>query len=197
MSILSSPALRRKMRQQRRVLSFFNKKQASIALAAQLMQLNVIRQAQHIACYLPNDGEISLIPFIEQCWRLGKICYLPYLQPHKPSLWFVPYFPDSAMKNNYFGIPEPQAVRQRKPVWALNCVLTPLVAFDAKGKRMGMGGGYYDRCFAYLQRQTHRQQPRLIGVAYDFQEVEALKTQPWDVPLQGVITESRQILTLE
>jgi 5-formyltetrahydrofolate cyclo-ligase len=68
-------------------------------------------------------------------------------------------------------------------------VLAPLVAFDRSGNRLGMGGGYYDRSFAYLRHRVHWRRPRLIGYAYGFQEVQALERAHWDVPLSGVVTE--------
>jgi 5-formyltetrahydrofolate cyclo-ligase len=68
-------------------------------------------------------------------------------------------------------------------------VLTPLVAFDLHGNRLGMGGGFYDRTFEFLNRHTHWRRPLLIGLAYDFQRVEQLYSHGWDVRLSGVVTE--------
>ena len=73
--------------------------------------------------------------------------------------------------------------------FALDLVLVPLVAFDARGVRLGMGGGYYDRSFAYLNFRSRWRRPRLIGVGFDFQRAESISPQPWDVCLDGVITE--------
>ena len=66
----------------------------------------------------------------------------------------------------------------------------PLVAFDTECNRLGMGGGYYDRTLGFLHRRNRWQSPRLIGVAHDCQKVDPLPIQNWDIPLQGVITES-------
>ena len=66
----------------------------------------------------------------------------------------------------------------------------PLVAFDMRGNRLGMGGGYYDRTFAYLLNRRRWRRPILIGVAYEFQGVDSLTTRPWDIPLHGVATEA-------
>ena len=57
--------------------------------------------------------------------------------------------------------------------------------------RLGMGGGYYDRTFAFLTRRSRWQKPRLLGAAYEFQRVERLEHEPWDVPLAGVATDTR------
>ena len=64
----------------------------------------------------------------------------------------------------------------------------PLVAFSAAGTRLGMGGGYYDRSFAF--RHGRGAPPRLVGVGYGFQREDALAAEPWDVPLDAVATEA-------
>jgi 5-formyltetrahydrofolate cyclo-ligase len=76
-----------------------------------------------------------------------------------------------------------------RPVWTLDLILTPLVAFDDQGNRLGMGGGFYDRTLAYLGRRKHWKKPRLIGTAHAFQQVARLPHESWDVPLHGVVTE--------
>ena len=68
----------------------------------------------------------------------------------------------------------------------------PLVGFDEQCNRMGMGGGYYDRCFAH-KRDQNSQKPVLIGVAYELQGVANVHTEDWDVPLDYIITERRII----
>ncbi|MBE0510522.1 MAG: 5-formyltetrahydrofolate cyclo-ligase [Chromatiales bacterium] len=184
-------ALRRQMRQQRRALSPAQRQQAARQLLRHFASHPAFLHSQHIAFYLPNDGELDLRPLIEQAWSMGKHCYLPVLSPlYHNRLWFAPYRPDSAMIKNRFGILEPSCSwRRMRPVWALDLVLTPLVAFDQAGNRLGMGGGYYDRSLAYLARRQVWKKPRLIGAAYTFQSVATLPSASWDVPLHGIVTE--------
>ncbi|MDX1434376.1 MAG: 5-formyltetrahydrofolate cyclo-ligase, partial [Gammaproteobacteria bacterium] len=145
-------------------------------------------RVQRVACYVANDGEMDLTPALARLWRAGKHVYLPAL--HGDALWFLPATPDSPMQRNRFGIPEPAAgADTRVAPFALDLVLMPLVAFDGAGNRLGMGGGFYDRTFAYLARRRHWRKPRLIGVAYGFQRVPSLPARPWDVTLEGVLTE--------
>jgi 5-formyltetrahydrofolate cyclo-ligase len=69
--------------------------------------------------------------------------------------------------------------------------LAPLVAFDRNGTRLGMGGGYYDRAFAFLRAPADGgRRPVLLGLGYEFQKVAELIRQPWDVPLDAAVTES-------
>ncbi|SRR5690554_1184019 len=180
--------IRRQMRALRRSLSPRERSRAATQLARQLLRAPPFRRALRIACFLSADGEIDTGPLIAAAWRLGKQVYLPVLVPFGPQrLWFRAYRPDTALARNRYGILEPREGR-RLDGRELDLVLTPLVAFDGQGHRLGMGGGYYDRTFAQLHRGRW-QRPRLLGLAYAFQRVDALPAEPWDVPLWGVATE--------
>ena len=67
----------------------------------------------------------------------------------------------------------------------------PLVGFDNKGNRLGMGGGFYDRTLANLDRLSYR--PLLIGVAHDCQQADALPVMQWDIPLNAIVTPTQTI----
>ena len=71
----------------------------------------------------------------------------------------------------------------------LDMIFVPLVAFDLNGFRIGMGSGYYDRTFEKKLEIKDMKSPVLIGLAYEFQKQECLNHQPWDVPLDMVVTE--------
>ena len=94
------------------------------------------------------------------------------------------------MKPNRYGIPEPMDTQPRS-ARQLDLLLIPLVGFDSAGHRLGMGGGYYDATLAFLRHRRHWRKPRLLGVAYECQKVEALPHDPWDMPLDAVLTERR------
>ena len=95
---------------------------------------------------------------------------------------------------NRFAIPEPMPQRRPPhPAWQLDLLLVPLVAFDARGNRLGMGGGYYDRTLAYLRRRTHWRRPHVLALAHALQRVDALPKNAWDIPVDGVITEREML----
>jgi 5-formyltetrahydrofolate cyclo-ligase len=71
----------------------------------------------------------------------------------------------------------------------LDLVLVPLVGFDARGNRLGMGGGFYDRHFSFLRNRRAWRRPLLIGIAFDVQRVPQLRDSAHDVPLWGIVTE--------
>ncbi len=64
----------------------------------------------------------------------------------------------------------------------------PLVGFDQFKNRIGMGGGFYDRTLSFKKRQQNYKNPKLVGLAFDCQEVAKLNAEPWDVPLDAVVT---------
>ena len=184
--------LRQSLRQKRRSLSFEEQRQASERLALNLLRHPDLHRARHIGIYLANDGEIDPSLYIDLARKKGIRFYLPILHPIYPGkLVFSPYYDGVQLTANRFGIPEPPFPRsRRKPAWALDAVLFPLVGFDETGGRLGMGGGFYDRTFAF-SRIRPCMAPKLVGLAHDFQRVEQLPVEPWDVPLHGVVTDKR------
>lgn len=179
------------MRQRRRALSARERRRCAEKLAAALRSSPVYRRARTIACYLPADGEIDTAVLMHHAHADGKHIYLPVVpRQGRGSMRFREYHAGSLLVPNRYGIAEPSA-RGNRPLAPrrLDLVLAPLVAFDSHGNRLGMGGGYYDRSFAFLHHRRHWQRPRIIGVGYSFQEVSVLPAEPWDVPLWGVLTE--------
>jgi 5-formyltetrahydrofolate cyclo-ligase len=191
--------LRRRLRAQRIRLSPEERAAAAQRLYDHVVATRLFLACRRIACYLPNNGEIDPRPIIERIQRMNKTCYLPVLSRlGHDRLWFAPYTSDMRLKPNRFGIPEPDVplsrlVRARE----LDLILTPLVAVDRDGNRLGMGGGFYDRSLEFLRHRAHWHKPHLLGLAYDFQRLdeERLPAQPWDVPLAGVVTDRGVFLT--
>ena len=184
-------SLRRRLRAARRGLGDPRQRAHAVAAAAQLARLPGLRKARRIALYCPADGELDPRPLISQWPRSGRRWYLPVLHPFRPGkLWFARYRPVDPTRANRFGIPEPlRRGRQLCSPHALDLVLLPLVGFDADCNRIGMGGGFYDRSFAFLLRRRQWHRPRLIGLAHECQRVDAIERRPWDVPLDAVVTE--------
>jgi 5-formyltetrahydrofolate cyclo-ligase len=148
-------------------------------------------KARSLAVYFSSDGEVQLNSLVKHAWHVGKSIYLPVLHPFAHNrLWFSEWRRQDVLRPNRFRIPEPIA-RLRKPVDArrLDMVLVPLVAFDSRCSRIGMGGGFYDRTFGYRLRHRCWHRPLLVGVAHDVQQCETIRVNAWDVRLDAVITE--------
>jgi len=195
---MDTKTLRKQIRQQRQALSDAEREHASFLLCEKLAASKQFQQSKHIAFYLANDGEINLSLLIKHAWQLGKKCYLPVLaEPNINKLWFIPYTSRTKLKLNRFGIAEPvhkRSMRLRKAL-SLDLILMPLVAFDTTGQRVGMGGGFYDRTLAFLNKRRVWFRPTLLGVAYELQKQTQLHNKSWDIPMQGVATEKEIYLS--
>jgi len=189
---MSPEKIRQKIRQQRRSLTAEERWQKSELLAYNIAKSQAFHTSRRIACYMAMDGEIDLMPIMEIAWAMGKDVCLPVLCTyHNNKLWFAKFRENDRLVPNKYGIFEPvMSKTKRVSVRSIDLVLTPLVAFDTNGTRLGMGGGYYDRSFAFLRHRQKWLKPRLMGVAYELQRVAPLTRQPWDIPLNSIATES-------
>jgi 5-formyltetrahydrofolate cyclo-ligase len=136
------------------------------------------------------DGELDLRPLLALALDLGKRVYLPIVDVARRRLRFARHTREQALCAGRYGLREPLATRAALiDPRRLDLVLVPLVAFDARGTRVGMGGGYYDRTFAFASSSTPWRRPRLVGVAYEFQRENRLERAPWDVLLDAVVSD--------
>lgn len=158
-----------------------------MAAAQSLEQHPVFQGSMQIACYIPYGDEFSTHPIIEMIWRTGKCCYLPVLIEGR-MLNFVRYDKGDELFANQFSILEPKNASRKLAPEKLDLVISPLVAFDRHGHRLGTGGGYYDRTFAFMYDQKVTK-PLMYGLGFASQQVEELPRDPWDITLNGIITE--------
>jgi 5-formyltetrahydrofolate cyclo-ligase len=96
---------------------------------------------------------------------------------------------DTNIQVNQFGIAEPVSSKIIAPRM-LDIVITPVVAYDKAGHRVGMGGGYFDRTFSFLRDRKYLFHPKLVGVAFVCQKAEQIAQNPWDIPLFDVIDDA-------
>lgn len=163
--------------------------QAAQQFANQFIQTPLFQQHQHIALYLPFDGEIDPRYLQAPIWQRGKQCYLPVVSsPPASHMDFYSYHLGDTLILNRYGILQPDPDKSEKCLPEnLDLVIVPVVAFDDQRNRLGMGGGYYDRAFAFLRGISHRPaKPYLLGLAYRFQHYPSLPTEEWDVALDEV-----------
>lgn len=192
---MNKSSLRKQMRRERQCLSVEVKADAGLSVLSQLRKLSQFHASKRTAIYLANDGELPLSAIATDIWRRKQRCLLPVIFGYRQrTLHFSDYQNDSFFQENRYGIPEPvlPISKQTKPMH-LDLVLMPLVAFDDAGNRVGMGGGFYDRSFSFLARRQRWRKPYLIGVAYDFQKVDSLIADRWDIPLDAIVTPSQVI----
>lgn len=158
---------------------------ASQQIIKHIQALNVYQSAQRIAFYRAVHGEVDLTALWKLAEQSNKICYFPTITT-KNTLSFLPATAETLYQKNCFGILEPVVEKEHAiSPHRIDLLIIPLVAFDSHGTRLGMGCGYYDKTLA-------KHQPKLLmGVAYDFQYQTFIQPDPWDIPLDVIITPSK------
>ena len=188
---MDNKSIRQKIRSLRNNMSLAEQQTSSSQIVENIINSTLFKKCKNFALFLPNDNEPDLSELIAYAWAMGKNCYLPVLgRQFESRLNFQLYCPNSPMIYNCYGIPEPKdnhATRLTKS-WRLDLILMPLVAFDANGNRIGMGGGFYDRTLHYRRYRTVWTKPPLMGVAYAEQQVSEIKAEKWDIPLDYIAT---------
>ena len=184
--------LRQRLADRRRALSPAQRIAAAQGLRHSLEQLPEYLTDTRVAGYWASNGELPLNLVIPPLAARGQQFLLPVLAKER-QLRFAPWQAGDPVEPNRHGIPEPVAPSGLLAPFQLDLVLVPLLAFDRRGHRLGYGGGWYDRSFAFLKDQARPTEPLLVGVAYDFQELEQIAAEPWDVPLDYVATDRELI----
>ena len=141
-----------------------------------------------IAVYFSSPDEVDLTRWMARAWSAGKRLYAPVVTEVVGLMHFYAITPHTQIQQGRLKLRSPVLEANALPaaLQELDAILLPLVSFDGQGSRLGLGGGFYDRYFADVTTR-----PWMIGVAYDIQESpEPLPTQPWDIPLDAVVTES-------
>jgi 5-formyltetrahydrofolate cyclo-ligase len=135
-----------------------------------------------IALYWPFRGEFNCRPLLHELYQRGVRPALPAVVEPKTPLEFRLWWPEAKMVRGAFEIPVPVARNVVTPA----IVISPLVGFDAAGYRLGNGGGYYDRTLAVLEPK-----PFVIGVGYELGRLETVYPQPFDIPMDAIVTEAQ------
>ena len=173
----------------RRSMSSEDRATASIKISQRVIRSHEFFAARSIACYLPMQDEVDPGLIIERAWRAKKRVFCPVVG-NRGDMIYRQLDRETILTRSNFGLWEPADSETISPT-QLDLVVTPLVAFDEKNNRIGMGGGYFDRCFGFLKHRTNWKRPKLLGVAFDCQKVEKIDANPWDIPLYGVVTDAR------
>jgi len=201
---LDKVALRKQLRTRRAAVSPAARVVAGKRLARLALRHHLLDRRRRIGFYMPSKHEIDILPLLKAALLMGVACYLPVVprralvSARRCTMWFTRLVgkaknldsTQSGWRDNRYGIAEflPRGVR-RVRARQLDALFMPLLGFDSQGWRIGMGGGYYDASLAHLKRRRHWRRPLLIGVAFSVQEVASAPNDPWDVPLDGILTE--------
>ena len=131
--------------------------------------------------YWPFRAEVDLVRLVRELSGGGSGAALPVVVAKRQPLEFWRWAPGMAMQPGIWDIPVPAVAERVRP----ELLLVPLVGFDESGYRLGYGGGYYDRTLASMPRR-----PLAIGVGCEFQRIATIHPQPFDVPMDAIVTEA-------
>jgi len=152
-----------------------------------LGELNLLSFRQlKIASYIAGDGEIQTQALHRFLVQQGHSIYLPIIQSNGQLQFGLKPHNRRLARRNRFGILEPLRNKALK-AQQLDIIVLPLVGFTHNCDRIGMGGGFYDKTLNAMQ--SFAKKPLLIGLAHSLQQVEVLSTNPWDYPLDIIITD--------
>ncbi len=178
---MNKTTIRSQLLKQRKSLSPNQIASLSKKIVKHITQSELYQQAQHVALYLPFNGEVDLTALLQV---EHKKHYLPSIQGE--LMQFQLHTPSLSLNKHQYGINQPEYINSLQPA-QLDLCLMPLVGFDLNGNRLGMGGGYYDRYFEHIA--TANSPTKLAGIGYQFQQQQKLPTQSWDVRINHLFTE--------
>jgi 5-formyltetrahydrofolate cyclo-ligase len=188
-SPLMKATLRKQLRAQRRGLRASDHARCSIAAAAAILRLPRFAAGKRVAVYLPFDRETDTAVLIAAARRRGVQLFVPVISDRRHRrLRF--YRLEGKTSPGVFGIAVPRRIGTPVSAQWLNLIVVPLVGVDEQGRRLGMGGGYYDRALAFRRRRLYWSGPRLVGLAFECQRTNLEFAEPWDVRLNSLATES-------
>lgn len=176
------------MRALRRAVPPTERAASARAVARHVARSIALRAGARIALYAALPEELDTVPLLAWARARGFEIYLPRIDDHRRCLMQFCRADAATMAAGRYGIPEPRGTRCIEPRW-LDAVFLPLVAFDVRGARLGMGRGYYDRALAFRHVRRSWRGPLLVGLAYGFQRVDRLDERAHDVRLDAVVTE--------
>jgi len=180
-------ALRAQLRARRRNIPAQLRTRAERRVALAIQRHFLLHPGQRIALYCPLRDELGVAAIARLAHRHGAELYLPRLtdRRHHRMSFVEAHGP---LRANRLGILEPSGARTI-PARGLDLVFLPLLGFDTAGMRLGMGGGYYDRAFAFLRLRHSWRRPKLIGIGFAVQRVAPLARASHDLHLDAVVTE--------
>ncbi len=179
--------LRARMRPKLAAMSASQRHEASAAACRRLMELEAFAHASMVMLYLPLAREVDLTPVAIRCFQTGKTVCVPRVDwEHKDmDAVGVTSFDDHVMEVDEHGLRTPRDGSPLVPT-LIDLVVVPGLAFDTECRRLGRGGGFYDRFLGRLRPETIT-----IGLAYDVQIVDAVPAGERDLSVDLVVTDRR------
>ncbi|HZP11527.1 MAG TPA: 5-formyltetrahydrofolate cyclo-ligase [Nevskiaceae bacterium] len=180
----AKPDLRKELRAARKAIPASARTSAAHDAARNFLRNRKLASARRVALYHAHGSELDTSTLIDALLRASREVFLPVVTA-RTTLKFVELRATSALRRGRHGIATP-ARGAASRLSELDAIVVPLLAFDARGHRLGSGAGYYDRLLA---RPRPFRRPFVVGYAYAMQERSQLPTDPWDQRLDAIVTE--------
>jgi 5-formyltetrahydrofolate cyclo-ligase len=164
----------------RMALSPATRREAGERVTAALQDIIAARSGI-LGIYWPFRAEFDPRPLVDTLTAAGRKVALPVVIDKKGPLEYRAWAPGEPLTAGVWDIPIPE----KREIVAPSMVLAPVVGFDRAGYRLGYGGGYFDRTLASLDPR-----PLAIGIGFAAQEIATIYPQPFDIPMDMIVTES-------
>lgn len=184
---MEKQALRARMRASRDALPASAREAKSAEITRRLTQLPVFQSAAVVFAYVSIGSEVGTTGIIAEAVRSGKAVAIPKVVSGQRLLACCLEVPLDHLRPGFAGIPEPDLCTPVPPE-RIDLVIVPGLAFDPAGNRLGYGRGFYDGFLRCLRGV--RPDAATVGLAFAAQVVTSVPTDPWDVPVGFVVTES-------
>ncbi|MBB5324709.1 5-formyltetrahydrofolate cyclo-ligase [Anoxybacillus tepidamans] len=177
--------IREQMKARLQQLTTETKRAYDEQIARKLYDLPVWQQAKTVALTVSKSHEVNTKPIIEKAWQEGKTVCVPKCDPKTKTMTFRAICSFSQLESVYFGLQEPiEAITKKIYPREIDVIIVPGICFSKDGYRIGYGGGYYDRYLQHVSNST-------ISLAYAFQVVDHLPTEPHDISVDMIITNEK------
>ena len=174
----------RKISIKKRATLKYKNSNAFKTLQDHLKGLRNFKSYKIIASFISFKSEISTQFLNEFLFNNGKVLCLPIIKNNSEKLNFIAYNLKTKLVSGKFGIMQPSDLSKE---FLPEIILTPCLAFDENGFRLGYGGGYYDKTFSYLKKIKHKFIS--IAVAFDDQKIDELVHDKYDQKIDYILTE--------
>ncbi|QOY94795.1 5-formyltetrahydrofolate cyclo-ligase [Massilia sp. UMI-21] len=178
-AMLDKPQLRRTLKERRRAIDHATKRAWDDRIGTRMLAWWRADPGSVLGVYWPLAGEPDLRPAYAELAEAGVRLALPVVIERGAALGFAEWVPGEATEADSLGVAVPVELRMLQRPDAL---LVPCLGFDARGYRLGYGGGFYDRTLAPEPR------PRTLGIAYACQQA-VFEIGEYDIPLDEIVTE--------
>ena len=188
-------ALRSRLLRARRAVPLDQRQELAARAHGHLLVSRVWREARAVALYVSRPDELDTAPLLDAAWHAGKTLYLPRVRQQYGLMDFVAVHNRDELRSGPFNLLEPLdslpgfGPEQAGGDFCPDLFVVPGVGFDRQGRRLGFGGGYYDRFLSGVRQAAADTPPSLVGLCYACQLLDALPAEAWDERMTHICTD--------